>query len=142
MYKQFLRKFSHLFYFYIKSWALKSSQELSIAYREKRRTSLVMRQMKVWVKYFMFIVEIADSALQMFTKVPRKKYQPSKKKCEPLREVMDKMQHKTFFQHDLSICSPCFIGRDDRIWTCDHHTPSVVRYQTALRPERDAILLE
>ena len=26
-------------------------------------------------------------------------------------------------------------GRDDRIWTCDHHTPSVVRYQTALRPD-------
>ena len=29
-------------------------------------------------------------------------------------------------------------GRDGRIWTCDHHTPSVVRYQTALRPDLTA----
>ena len=26
-------------------------------------------------------------------------------------------------------------GRDDRIRTCDPHTPSVMRYQAALRPE-------
>jgi hypothetical protein len=30
------------------------------------------------------------------------------------------------------------IGRDDRIRTCDPHTPSVMRYQAALRPDRDA----
>jgi hypothetical protein len=28
------------------------------------------------------------------------------------------------------------IGRDDRIRTCDPHTPSVMRYQAALRPDR------
>jgi hypothetical protein len=28
-----------------------------------------------------------------------------------------------------------FIGRDDRIRTCDPHTPSVMRYQAALRPD-------
>jgi hypothetical protein len=33
-----------------------------------------------------------------------------------------------------------FIGRDDRIRTCDPHTPSVMRYQAALRPDRDAAL--
>ena len=27
-------------------------------------------------------------------------------------------------------------GRDDRIRTCDPHTPSVMRYQAALRPDR------
>ena len=26
-------------------------------------------------------------------------------------------------------------GRDGRIWTDDHYTPSVVRYQAALHPE-------
>ena len=26
-------------------------------------------------------------------------------------------------------------GRGGRIWTDDHHTPSVVRYQTALHPD-------
>ena len=30
------------------------------------------------------------------------------------------------------------IGRDDRIRTCDPHTPSVMRYQAALRPDRAA----
>ena len=29
-------------------------------------------------------------------------------------------------------------GRGDRIRTCDPHTPSVMRYQAALRPDRDA----
>ena len=29
-------------------------------------------------------------------------------------------------------------GRDDRIRTCDPHTPSVMRYQAALRPDRRA----
>ena len=29
-----------------------------------------------------------------------------------------------------------FFGRDDRIRTCDPHTPSVMRYQAALRPDR------
>lgn len=28
------------------------------------------------------------------------------------------------------------IGRDDRIRTYDPHTPSVMRYQAALRPDR------
>ena len=32
-------------------------------------------------------------------------------------------------------------GRNGRIWTCDHYTPSVVRYQTALRPDGQTILL-
>ena len=27
-------------------------------------------------------------------------------------------------------------GRDDRIRTCDPHTPSVMRYQAALRPDQ------
>jgi hypothetical protein len=27
------------------------------------------------------------------------------------------------------------ICRDDKIRTCDHQTPSLVRYRTALRPE-------
>ncbi len=30
------------------------------------------------------------------------------------------------------------VGRDDRIRTCDPHTPSVMRYQAALRPDRGA----
>ncbi len=30
------------------------------------------------------------------------------------------------------------IGRGDRIRTCDPHTPSVMRYQAALRPDRAA----
>ena len=29
-----------------------------------------------------------------------------------------------------------FIGRDERIRTSDPHTPSVMRYQAALRPDR------
>jgi hypothetical protein len=32
------------------------------------------------------------------------------------------------------------IGRDDRIRTCDPHTPSVMRYQAALRPDRQVAL--
>ena len=32
------------------------------------------------------------------------------------------------------------VGRDGGIWTHDHYTPSVVRYQTALRPEWLTIL--
>ena len=32
--------------------------------------------------------------------------------------------------------SSCNFGRDDRIRTCDPHTPSVMRYQAALRPDR------
>ena len=32
-------------------------------------------------------------------------------------------------------------GRNGRIWTCDPYTPSVVRYQTALRPDGQTILL-
>ena len=31
-----------------------------------------------------------------------------------------------------------FIGRDERIRTSDPHTPSVMRYQAALRPDRSA----
>ncbi len=31
------------------------------------------------------------------------------------------------------------IGRDERIRTSDPHTPSVMRYQAALRPDREAI---
>jgi hypothetical protein len=32
--------------------------------------------------------------------------------------------------------TPFFIGRDERIRTSDPFTPSEVRYQTALRPDR------
>jgi hypothetical protein len=32
-----------------------------------------------------------------------------------------------------------YFGRDDRIRTCDPHTPSVMRYQAALRPDRPAV---
>ena len=31
------------------------------------------------------------------------------------------------------------IGRDDRIRTYDPHTPSVMRYQAALRPDRQCL---
>ena len=37
-------------------------------------------------------------------------------------------------------CITTMFGRNGRIWTCDHYTPSVVRYQTALRPEWLTIL--
>ncbi len=30
-------------------------------------------------------------------------------------------------------------GRGDRIRTCDPHTPSVMRYQAALRPDRGTV---
>ncbi len=41
---------------------------------------------------------------------------------------------------DIKIKAPLFseaffICRDDKIRTCDHQTPSLVRYRTALRPE-------
>jgi hypothetical protein len=32
-------------------------------------------------------------------------------------------------------------GRGDRIRTCDPHTPSVMRYQAALRPDRRARIM-
>ena len=35
----------------------------------------------------------------------------------------------------MTVCPNMLFGRNGRIWTCDHYTPSVVRYQTALRPE-------
>ena len=40
----------------------------------------------------------------------------------------------------MTVCPNILFGRNGRIWTCDHHTPSVVRYQTALRPEWLTIL--
>ena len=40
----------------------------------------------------------------------------------------------------MTVCPNIVFGRNGRIWTCDHYTPSVVRYQTALRPEWLTIL--
>ena len=36
----------------------------------------------------------------------------------------------------LAVCSIGKTGRDERIRTSDPHTPSVMRYQAALRPDR------
>ncbi len=33
---------------------------------------------------------------------------------------------------------PSLCSRDDKIRTCDHQTPSLVRYRTALRPEKNS----
>ena len=46
---------------------------------------------------------------------------------------------KTGQNYFLDIAAKSLIyGRDDRIRTCDPHTPSVMRYQAALRPDRSA----
>ena len=37
---------------------------------------------------------------------------------------------------DAHLKSLIINGRGDRIRTCDPHTPSVMRYQAALRPDR------
>ena len=44
---------------------------------------------------------------------------------------------KVFFKpsYDIKNLLNWYIGRDGRIWTDDHYTPSVVRYQNALHPE-------
>ena len=41
----------------------------------------------------------------------------------------------------MTVCPNIVFGRNGRIWTCDPYTPSVVRYQTALRPDGQTILL-
>ena len=40
----------------------------------------------------------------------------------------------------MTVYPNLMFGRNGRIWTCDPYTPSVVRYQTALRPEWLTIL--
>ena len=63
---------------------------------------------------------VAATAAQPYTALTRHYHTALEAKAVPLKRML--------------LCGK--IGRDDRIRTCDPHTPSVMRYQAALRPDR------